>query len=242
VRVALISDIHANLAALEAILDHAATPGHDSIWVAGDLVGYGPDPDAVVERLEQAGALCVMGNHDAATLGMLPLKQFNDLAAAAVRWTQEHTTTATREYLAGLPNVRYEGDFTIVHGTLRDPLWEYMSTRDTAQAHLRLQQTPFGAVGHTHHQLLAWLDHGKLESHTPEDGEECPLGEGPAVVNPGGAGQPRDRDVRVSYAMLDLEAKSVRFHRVPYDIAATQRRMRDAGLPELLAARLAAGR
>jgi diadenosine tetraphosphatase ApaH/serine/threonine PP2A family protein phosphatase len=242
VRVALLSDVHANLSALEAILEHAASPGYDAVWVAGDLVGYGPDPDAVVERLDEAGALAVMGNHDAATLGMLPLKQFNDLAAAAVRWTQEHTTEATREYLARLPRVRYEGDFTIVHGTLRDPLWEYMSSRDAAEAHLRLQQTPFSAVGHTHYQLLAWLDGKSVDSHTPADGEECPLGEGPLVVNPGGAGQPRDRDVRVAYAMLDLEARSVRFLRVPYDIAATQERMRQAGLPELLAARLAVGR
>lgn len=241
-RVALLSDVHANLSALEAILKHAATPGYDAIWVAGDLVGYGPDPDAVVERLDASGALCVMGNHDAATLGMLPLEQFNELAAAAVRWTQEHTTETTQRYLTRLPSVHYEGDFTIVHGTLRDPLWEYMSTRDAAEAHLRLQQTRFGAVGHTHHQLIAWLKDGRLESHTPEDGEECTLGEGPAVVNPGGAGQPRDRDVRVSYAVLDIEAKSVQFHRVPYDIAAVQQRMRDAGLPELLAARLAAGR
>ncbi|MEX0781934.1 MAG: metallophosphoesterase family protein [Dehalococcoidia bacterium] len=241
-RVALLSDIHANRTALEAILEHAAAGGYDALWVAGDVVGYGPDPNAVVERLGEEGALCVMGNHDAATLGRLPLEQFNELAAAAVRWTQDHTSEGTRTYLAGLPEVRQEGEFTIVHGTLRQPLWEYMSTREAAEAHLKLQRTPFSVVGHTHHQLIASLDGKRLLSRTPEEDEICPLGEGPSVVNPGGAGQPRDLDPRVGYALLDLEALSVQFLKVPYDIAATQRRMREAGLPELLAARLAVGR
>lgn len=241
-RVALLSDIHANVTALEAIIESAGRLGYDAMWVAGDLVGYGPDPDAVVGRLSEKGALCVLGNHDAATLGQLPLRQFNDMAAAAVRWTQENTTESTRAYLAGLPEVRYEEDVTIVHGTLRNPLWEYMSTRAAAEAHLRLQTTPVSVVGHTHHQVMAWLDGKGLQSRTPEEGEKCELGDGPVVINPGGAGQPRDADVRVSYALLDLEVRKVQFLRVPYDIAATQQRMRKAGLPEVLAARLAVGR
>jgi predicted phosphodiesterase len=242
VRVAILSDIHANAAALEAILDHAAALGHDATWVAGDLVGYGPDPDAVVERLEGLGAICVMGNHDAATCGLLPLGDFNDNAAAAIRWTREHTAEATRTYLVSLPEVRREDEFTIVHGTLRQPLWEYMSTRAIAEAHLRLQPTPYSVVGHTHHQLLAGLNDGRFTHESPEEGETFALGKGPLVINAGGAGQPRDHDVRVGYAMLDLDAKSVQFFRVAYDIAATQQRMREAGLPELLAARLGVGR
>ncbi len=241
-RVAVLSDIHANGLALEAILAHAAERGHDATWVAGDLVGYGPDPDAVVERLDALGAICVMGNHDAAALGRLPLEDFNDNAAAAVRWTQDHTSEATRSYLAALPEVRGEGDFTLVHGTLRQPLWEYMTTRDTAEAHLRLQETPYSIVGHTHFQLIASLADGRLAHESPEGGETFPLGDGPLVINPGGAGQPRDHDVRVGYALLDLDARNVQFFRVPYDIAATQQRMRAAGLPELLAARLGVGR
>jgi predicted phosphodiesterase len=242
VRVAVLSDVHANAAALEAILAHAAELGHDATWVAGDLVGYGPDPDAVVERLMDVGAACVMGNHDAATCGLLPLKEFNDQAAAAVRWTQEHTQEATRAYLAGLPEVRSEGEFTLVHGTLRQPLWEYMTTRSTAEAHLRLQETPYSIVGHTHHQLIARLEGGQFTYDSPDVGEIFPLSGGPLVINAGGAGQPRDLDVRVGYALLDLEARSVQFFRVPYDIAVTQERMREAGLPEVLVARLGAGR
>jgi diadenosine tetraphosphatase ApaH/serine/threonine PP2A family protein phosphatase len=242
VRVLVLSDIHANAAALQAILAHAGELGHDAVWVAGDLVGYGPDPDAVVERLAGLGATCVMGNHDAATCGLLPLEDFNDNAAAAVRWTREHASEGTRKYLEGLPEVRREGDFTIVHGTLRQPLWEYMSTRATAEAHLRLQETPYSIVGHTHHQLLASLADGRFTYESPEGGETFALGDGPLVINAGGAGQPRDHDVRVGFALLDVGAKSVQFFRVPYDIAATQQRMREAGLPEILAARLGVGR
>ncbi len=241
-RVAILSDIHANREALDAILAHAAERGRDALWVAGDLVGYGPDPDAVVERLEGLGAICVMGNHDAATCGLLPLGDFNENAAAAVRWTQEHASETTRAYLAALPEVRREGDFTIVHGTLRQPLWEYMSTIAVAEAHLRLQETPYSVVGHTHHQVIAGLRDGRLDHQSPGDDESFALGAGPLVINPGGAGQPRDRDVRVGYALLDLEARNVQFFRVPYDILATQRRMRGVGLPELLAARLGVGR
>jgi predicted phosphodiesterase len=242
VRVAILSDVHANEAALEAILADAARRGHDATWVAGDREGYGPDPDAVVERLEGLGAICVMGNHDAATCGLLPVSDFNENAAAAVRWTQAHTSEATRAYLGGLVEVHREGDFTMVHGTLRQPLWEYMATREVAEAHLRLQQTPYSVVGHTHHQVVATLSDGRLQARAPENEEVFELGDGPLVINPGGAGQPRDHDVRVGYALLDLEARNVQFLRVPYDIAATQKRMREAGLPELLAAPPGVGR
>lgn len=243
VRVALLSDVHSNLAALDAILAHAAEEGNDALWVTGDLVGYGPDPDAVVERLAGLDALCVMGNHDAAACGLAPLKDFNELAAKAVAWTGDHMSEATRAYLVTLPRVRREGEFTLVHGTLRDPIWEYMDKRDVARAHLELMETPYGAVGHTHVQIVASLEApGRLVATNPTEDEEYPLGVGPTVINAGGAGQPRDHDPRVGYAIVDTARRSVRFFRVPYDIAATQARMRAVGLPELLAARLSVGR
>ena len=241
-RVALLSDIHSNLAALDAILAHAGELGHDAMWVTGDLVGYGPDPDAVVARVAELDARCVMGNHDAAACGLTPLSDFNDLAARAAMWTRYNTTDATRAYLAGLPRVREEGDFTLVHGTLRNPIWEYMDKADVAAAHLQLLTTPFGAVGHTHRQIAVNLVNGKVRALAPEEGNDVALDGPPMVINAGGAGQPRDGDPRVGYAMLDLEARHVRFFRLPYDIEATQQRMRSAGLPEPLAARLGVGR
>jgi len=243
VRVALLSDIHSNLAALDAILAHADDEGHDALWVMGDIVGYGPDPDAVVDALAARDALCVMGNHDAAACELTPLKDFNELAATAARWTQEHISEGTRAYLAAMPRVRSEAEFTLVHGTLRDPLWEYLAKHDVARMHLQRLPTPYGAVGHTHIQVMAGLDgRGRVAATHPEEGKEYPLGPGPAVVNAGGAGQPRDHDPRAGYAIIDTERRHVRFFRVPYDIATTQERMRAAGLPEQLAARLALGR
>lgn len=241
-RIALLSDIHSNLAALDAILADARTRGHDATWVTGDLVGYGPDPDAVVERLAALDARCVMGNHDAAACGLTPLKAFNDLAAKAVTWTRYSSSDATRSYLAALPRVREENGFTLVHGTLRDPIWEYMDKVDVALVHLKLLSTPFGAVGHTHHQLAVTLVDGRAKPFVPDEDVAVALGERPMVINAGGAGQPRDGDTRVGYAIVDLEARDVRFFRVPYDIAATQERMRAVGLPEPLAERLARGR
>lgn len=240
-RVALLSDIHSNLAALDAILAHAKSLGHDATWVTGDLVGYGPDPDAVVERLEGLDARCVMGNHDAAACGLTPLKAFNDLAGKAATWTRYSTSDATRAYLAALPRVREEAEFTLVHGTLRDPIWEYMDRVDVAAAHLRLLSTPYGAIGHTHRQLTVTLVNGRAKPLIPDEDTDVPL-EPAMVINAGGAGQPRDGDPRVGYAIIDLETRNVRFFRVPYDIAATQERMRAAGLPEPLAARLGVGR
>jgi diadenosine tetraphosphatase ApaH/serine/threonine PP2A family protein phosphatase len=241
VRVLLLSDIHSNLVALEAILAHAEG-AYDGTWVTGDIVGYGPDPDGVVQHLLALGAVCVAGNHDVAACGLTPLEAFNPLARTAVDWTQQHMSESTRTFLAALPRVRTEGEFTLVHGTLRDPIWEYMTTYEAAEAHLRLQATPYSIVGHTHHQMVASLEEGEVQSRNPDDGETVHLAGGPVVINAGSAGQPRDRDPRVGYAMVDTAERRVQFFRVPYDIAETQARMRGAGLPELLAVRLELGR
>lgn len=241
-RVALLSDVHSNLAALEAVLAHASDRGFDTLWVIGDLVGYGPDPDAVVARLRDLGAVCVLGNHDAAACGLAPLDDFNPLAAAAAAWTASHINGETRTFLAGLPETRRDGEFTLVHGSLRNPIWEYLVTYEAANAHLDLQETPFSVVGHTHVQLIIRRQPSGLEVIQPEPGVDIELGDEPQVINPGGVGQPRDGDNRAGYALLDTARGTVCFLRVPYDIAATQHRMRELGLPEPLAARLSAGR
>jgi predicted phosphodiesterase len=242
-RVALLSDVHANLAALEAVLEHADNERYEGVWNLGDLVGYGPDPDRVIELMVIEGARCVMGNHDAAVAGLIETETFNSLAAQAVSWTVSHTTPESREYLAGLPRIERDGFYTRLHGTLREPLWEYMSTFEAAKAHFDVQDTPYSVVGHTHLPLVVReVSPGRVEAITPEPGAVVELGEERLCINPGSAGQPRDGDPRVSYAILDTDEGTIAFHRVEYDVDATQKRMRAVGLPEALAGRLSIGR
>jgi predicted phosphodiesterase len=242
-RVALISDVHANLTALDAVLAHAGARGIEAVWQLGDIVGYGPDPDAVVRRLKECAAAGVMGNHDAAAVGLMPLDDFNPTAAEANRWTAGQIDADSAAYLRSLPEVELDGEYTRVHGTLRGPLWEYMTTHEIAEAHFRLQQTPICVVGHTHLPAVVYrLRLGQHDSIRPADGEVFELGEGQVCVNPGGLGQPRDGDPRAPYAILDTSAATVTFHRVAYDIPAVQERIIEAGLPETLATRLARGR
>jgi predicted phosphodiesterase len=242
-RVALLSDVHANLAALEAVLAAAAADGAETAWHLGDAVGYGPDPDAVVTRLSEAAAVCVMGNHDAATCGQLGLAAFNGVAARAVEWTREHIAPETEARLAALPKSKEEAGFAIVHGTLRDPLWEYLMTFDAARAHFARQETRCSVVGHTHVPLAIRMeDGGDFVTVRPDDGEVLDVAEGRWCINPGGVGQPRDGDARSCYALLDTAKGTVTFRRIAYDIAATQRAIRERGLPDVLATRLARGR
>jgi predicted phosphodiesterase len=241
-RVVLLSDIHANLAALEAVLGAAEAAGCNAAWHLGDVVGYGPQPNEVVARLRELGAPGVMGNHDAAAAGLIGLAEFNDFAAEAARWTARAVGEATREYLAGLPRRLEQDGVTLVHGTLRDPVWEYLTTYEAAAEHFAMQETLWSVVGHTHLPLAVFDDGEGFEVVVPEDGMVLELGERRACLNPGGVGQPRDGDPRSAYAILDLDERTISFHRVAYDIAATQRLMVEAGLPQRLVSRLAAGR
>jgi predicted phosphodiesterase len=243
VLVALLSDVHANLVALDAILSRVQEAGAEAIWHTGDLVGYGPDPDGVVNRLRELGAVCVLGNHDAAVAGLIDVEGFNPLAAAASRWTAETASEESIRFLASLPEVDSDERHTRVHGTLREPLWEYLTTTAAARAHFSLQETRVSIVGHTHLPLaIRETGEGKIVAVTPADGQSLELNDERWCLNPGGAGQPRDGDPRACWALLDTGARVITFHRVDYDIAETQRRMRAAGLPERLAARLSLGR
>ena len=242
-RVALLSDVHANLAALEAVLAAAEAESYDAVWHMGDLVGYGPDPDTVIERMVVVGAACVMGNHDAAAAGIISTEHFNQMAAQAIRWTMAHASDASLEYLAGLPEVMSVTVYTRVHGTARDPIWEYLITFEAAKGHFDAVTTPYSIVGHTHLPLVVReVSPGRVDAWTPADGETIELGEDRVCINPGGVGQPRDGDPRSCYALLDSEAGTVTFHRVAYDVVRTQERMRKAGLPRMLVERLAVGR
>lgn len=242
-RIALLSDVHSNLAALDAVLAHALGERYEAVWQMGDLVGYGPDPDAVVTRMIAEDARGVMGNHDAAAVGAIGVEAFNGPAAEAAKWTMSTITDASRAYLSALPQMEEDGLFTRVHGTAGDPIWEYLSTYEAALRHFAAVQTQYSAVGHTHLPLVVReLGEGGVDAVTPADGELVELGEGRVCINPGGVGQPRDGDPRSAYALLDTAEGSVTFHRVSYDIAQTQARMRERGLPAMLIERLSRGR
>ena len=241
-RIALISDVHANLVALDAVLADAEARGAEAVWNLGDTVGYGPDPNAVVARLAEVEAVSVLGNHDAAATGAIGTGLFNPLAAAAAEWTRTEMGPKAASYMAGLSEVAHEGEWSLAHGTLRDPLWEYLITEEAAEAHFRQQETPYSAVGHTHVPLVVRLGASGVEGATPVAGRETALGDGLLCVNPGSVGQPRDGDPRASYALVDSEAGSVTHHRVAYDVGETERRMARAGLPPELAERLRFGR
>jgi diadenosine tetraphosphatase ApaH/serine/threonine PP2A family protein phosphatase len=238
-RIAVLSDIHGNLPALEAVL--TALRPFDAIWQLGDIVGYGPEPDEVVARLRADNATGVRGNHDAAAIGELDTDAFNADAGTAVRWTAGRISAATKSWLKALPETTTEGDFTLAHGSPRDPTWEYLLTPAAARANLAVMTTAHGFVGHTHVPLVFREDGGQIETLAPDDHSIIEIDARRTLLNPGSVGQPRDGDPRASAALYDTEARTVEWRRVSYDIAATQQRMRAAGLPQRLVERLARG-
>lgn len=243
-RVLVVSDVHSNLVALEAVLD-AAGPV-DRVWHLGDIVGYGPDPDEVVARLADLRAVGVRGNHDAAATGAIDTDWFNSDARTAIEWTKATIAPATRAWLDALPETRVETGFGLVHGSYRDPTWEYIVDPDDARASLVLLEgngTTLGLFGHTH-VPVAYRDEGgrRTAEILVGDRTAIPLDERPTLLNPGSVGQPRDGDPRASFVILDTEAVSATWHRVAYDIGAVQATMRTIGLPERLAIRLSFGR
>jgi predicted phosphodiesterase len=246
-RTLILSDVHGNVAALEAVIRDAAAGGpFDAVWCLGDTVGYGPQPSQCIARLHELGALWVAGNHDRAATGALSTEDFNPDAAEAALWTRRRLTTEERAGLDAIPEVATQGDFTLVHGTLREPIWEYLYSEEIALAHLALQETAYGLVGHTHVPLLVYQHPDRsqeCEMYRLGHGEAVRLAErGKMVLNPGSVGQPRDGDPRAAYAVYDSEAGEVLFLRVEYEINATQKLMQEAGLPRWLIQRLSLGR
>lgn len=240
-RVAVLSDIHSNLVALDAVLAHAGTV--DAVWHLGDVVGYGPDPDGVVARLIEVGAVGVRGNHDAAALGGSEIEWFNPEARAAAEWTRDMIDATTRAWLRALPERHRIDRMTLVHGSPRDPIREYVSSASVALENLAVLDTDYGLHGHTHVPVAWCLAPGdeRLSVATPKDGDAAELDGQRALINPGSVGQPRDGDPDASYLILDPDTVSVTWHRVAYDIATVQAAVRAAGLPGRLADRLAYG-
>lgn len=246
-RTLIVSDVHANLVALEAVLRDAERGGPiDGVWSLGDCVGYGPQPAECMARLKGFDATMVAGNHERAATGAIGTEDFNPDAAAAAQWTKERLTPEEKSFLDGLAEVEQQSSFTLVHGTLRWPIWEYLFDSEAALGHLALQQTPFGLVGHTHMPILVVEDRTSFDGcqlFRLADGERVDLDPNMRIVlNPGSVGQPRDGDRRASYAVYDAEAMTINLHRVEYEIDATQKLMAEAGLPRWLIERLSTGR
>lgn len=241
-RYLVIADIHANRAAMEAVLRDAAP--FDMVWCLGDLIGYGPDPNECVNRIQDFEHICVAGNHDWAAMGQWHLDDFNTDARLAHLWTREELTLISREYLQQLPLRLEQEGFTLVHGSPREPLWEYLLDLGEAIISFSHFSTPFCLVGHTHLPLMFVLDPdtGRPHAMVPEIETPIPLRGRRMILNPGSVGQPRDGDPRASYAILDTEAMTWELRRVPYPIEITQERMRARGLPRRLIARLEVGR
>ena len=239
-RLADLSDIHSNLTALEAVL--ADLPAVDGIWCLGDTIGYGPEPNEVISRLIEVGAAAVLGNHDGAAIGSVDISWFNPDAAAAIRWTAEVLTDASRGFLSGLAETRVDGDLTAVHGSPRDPIWEYIVSPGVAAANLAAFGTRWCLFGHTHLPVIYAQTRGDMLAVSARRGGPQALPASRGFVNPGSVGQPRDGNPDASYVVLDLDAETAEFRRVAYDIRQTQHKMEAAGLPGWLIERLAEGR
>jgi len=243
-RIAALSDIHANLAALDSVAEDL--PPVDEIWVLGDSVGYGPQPNEVVVRLQRMGVRSVLGNHDGAAIGIVPARYFNPDARTAIEWTAETINDNARAYIASLPEVRVDGVLTAVHGSPRDPIWEYITGPDVAEANVGAFETRLCLFGHTHQPLVFSDNDGEIETFLGRPNTTATIeADVRALINPGSVGQPRDGVRDAAYAVVEFDASgpvSVEFRRVAYDIGRTQHLMREAGLPPRLIERLSHGR
>ena len=240
-RVAVISDIHGNLHALRAALDTIADEEVDAIWCLGDLVGYGPRPNECCSEVERATGLCLVGNHDLGVLGRIPLEDFSDDAAVAARWSQTVLAGEARGYLEGLASLASADGTELFHASPRDPVWEYVLGDEAARAAFALTSAPLVLVGHSHVALAFVLDDGSVEGTLAPGGAEVDLSGRRWLLNPGSVGQPRDGDPRAAWLLLDLDARRASYRRVAYSVERTQTEIRERGLPEALAARLAHG-
>jgi diadenosine tetraphosphatase ApaH/serine/threonine PP2A family protein phosphatase len=240
-RVAVISDIHANLHALAAVLTEVEAAAPDAVWCLGDLVGYGPRPDECCLRVRERADLSLVGNHDLAVTGELDVDDFTPDAAVAATWTRSVLSPEAREYLASLRPQGTAHGVELFHASARDPVWEYVLDGWTALASLELTSSDLVLVGHSHVALQIALLDGELSGGLAPEGTTLDLSGARWLLNPGSVGQPRDGDPRAAWLLLDLQAKRAEFRRTAYDVERTQSEIREAGLPEPLATRLSAG-
>lgn len=240
-RILIISDIHANLTALDAVLNDARQI--DAVWCLGDLVGYGPDPNECIERVQQLQNLvCLIGNHDAAVSGDIEIATFNNEARLAVIWTKRVIEPAHLEFLRALSPQTVIDSVSLAHGSPRQPIWEYLLDTHTAFQNFDHFDTPFCFVGHSHLPVVFQMQAEKRTADLSIPQINSSLNMIPrAIYNPGSVGQPRDRDPRAAYAIFDSVRQTWNYHRVSYDIQSVQDRMQSANLPQRHIQRLSAG-
>ena len=241
-RIALLSDVHGNLPAFEAVLGDVEEQSVDEVWCLGDLVGYGAQPDACVELARDRCDLVLGGNHDLVVAGEIPISDFSSSAAAAARWTQETITEQTLGYLKELVPADPEREPALYHASPRDPVWEYVLSTWQADECIDLMEARVGAIGHSH--VALWFrraEEGKVSGSTAEADLELDLANGRWLVNPGGVGQPRDGDPRAAWLLLDTSEWKANWRRVDYPIDEAARAIEEAGLPRMLAERLYSG-
>jgi diadenosine tetraphosphatase ApaH/serine/threonine PP2A family protein phosphatase len=238
----IISDIHANITALEAVLEDAAP--FDQVWCLGDVVGYGPDPNQCIERLQSLSDLmCIKGNHDAAILGEINIRAFNSEARKSLRWLEDVLEDANRAWLQALKEKMVVEGITLAHGSPRNPIWEYVMDLEAARENFAHFEATVCLVGHTHIPSLYQKQGDSLESVSlffPEINLGFPIHQ-KSILNPGSVGQPRDHDPRASYIIYESEENLWTFHRVVYDVLSVQKRILAAGLPNRHAFRLEEG-
>ncbi len=241
-KVAIVSDIHGNRHAFEAVLDAVAESDCGELWCLGDLVGYGADPDACVALAREHAAICLAGNHDLGVRGSLPLEQFSRGAALAATWTQETISAATREFLDSLAPANVEEVVGLYHASPRDPIWEYVLSPLQAELCLDVQARRVSLVGHSHVALsFSRLSGAAATGETRGPEEKLDLREGGWLINPGSVGQPRDGDPRAAWLELDTDDWRAIYRRTEYDIAGAASAIRAARLPDSLAERLLYG-
>jgi diadenosine tetraphosphatase ApaH/serine/threonine PP2A family protein phosphatase len=239
-RIAVLSDVHANLHALEAVLRDVDAGAFDELWFLGDLVGYGPKPNECTALIRERSAICLAGNHDLVVLGKSPVDACAGDAAAAARWTQTVLEDSARSFLDSLEPSAAAPGVSLAHGSPRDPFWEYVLGDAAAEAAFAGTEAPLVLVGHSH-VALEISNGDDLRGEQAPAGTALELGRVRRLLNPGSVGQPRDGDPRAAWLEIDKAASRATFRRSDYPVELTQREMREEGLPDALAARLAFG-
>jgi predicted phosphodiesterase len=240
-RVAVISDVHANWHALEAVLEAIEREQPDELWCLGDLVGYGPRPNPCCAAVERRAAICLAGNHDLGVLGELDLADFAGDAVAAARWTRGVLAESSRSYLASVRPTGERDGVQLFHASPRDPVWDYVLSAEAAAVAFELTDAALLLVGHSHVPLAITLEDGVLAGGLAPGGTEAWLDGGRWLLNPGSVGQPRDGNPHAAWLQLDLDERRAWFRRVEYDVGRTQEEIRERRLPDALAERLAHG-
>ena len=244
--IGILGDIHGNLDALDTVVAAMRRDGVEEWVQVGDIVGYGPEPSACIHRVQELGCTVCLGNHDAAVVGRLDTSYFNNYARTAVEWTMGQISDEERDWLAALPLLVQKEHYTVVHGTLHMPEeFGYVLSTVEAKDSLRLQQSFMCFVGHSHAPAI-YMERPEMQPNEIDvlflsEVETNTRGCSKVLMNVGSVGQPRDEDSRAAYALFDTETRSASIRRVDYDIGSVQRKIRDAGLPDVLASRLSMG-